>query len=61
MHPCHSPPKLDGKLEGTSTRRGVQYHEESKRYVFCDDLLQDTSCSICMESLGKVINLIITT
>ena len=60
MHPRHASPKLERQTEGLSTRSGLKYHPESKRYVFCDNSLEDTTCSICLECLGKAINLILT-
>jgi hypothetical protein len=53
MHTLFSLRKSEGAEKGPISGRSLMYDAQSKRYIFSEDTLEGTTCSICMELLGK--------
>ena len=53
MHTLFSTRKHEGDGEEHISGRNLKYDAQSQRYIFGEDQTEATSCSICMEPLGK--------
>jgi hypothetical protein len=53
MHILFSLRKPEGAGKGPISGRTLMFDAQSKRYIFSEDTLEGTTCSICLEFLGK--------
>ena len=53
MHILFSLRKPEGAGKGPISGRTLMYDAQSKCYIFSEDTLEGTTCSICLEFLGK--------